>query len=421
MESTKLRIAIDCRINDPLQGIGRAVIALARALSASPMYEQEYTFVVREDVSEWIKPHIYGPCRFEAVSVPESLGSQLKSRLKAVPGLECIWKDIRSHSKRIVSVPTSDGFVESRNFDIVHFPTQQAFLTKIPSIYQPWDLQHIHFPEFFSQVEIGSREKLYRAFCKQAKYVCVQTEWGKKDLVEKLSIEPEKVKVIRWGSVFDAYQPPLSAAVAATSERLQLPKQYFVYPAVTWVHKNHEAIIRALRILKHTHNVKAYVCFSGKCTDFRRDLDRLAIECGVADQIRYLGFIPTEDLQAVYAGAIAMVFPSKFEGFGLPIVEAFQAGLPVLCSNATVLPEVAQDGALYFDPSSPEQLSEHMKSIVDDDGLRSRLIEKGKRILPDYSIGQTAAKFQFLYQQTVSDVGSVFGRICSGEMQSVNK
>src|SRR5882762_1834192 len=99
MESTKLRIAIDCRINDPLQGIGRAVIALARALSASPMYEQEYTFVVREDASEWIKPHIYGPCRFEAVPVPESLGSRLKSRLKAVPGLECIWKDIRSHSK----------------------------------------------------------------------------------------------------------------------------------------------------------------------------------------------------------------------------------------------------------------------------------------------------------------------------------
>jgi len=407
IRSTKLRIAIDCRINDPQQGVGRAVIALAGALSASSMYEQEYTFVVREDVSEWIRPHIFGPSRCETVSVPRSLRSRLKRELKAVPGVESIWNGIRSHSKRTVCVPASDGFLESRDFDIVHFPTQGAFLTKIPSIYQPWDLQHVHFPEFFSDTEIESREKLYRAFCRQAKYVCVQTEWGKNDLVESFSIEPGKVEVIRWGSVLDAYRAPSSTAIGATIEKLRLPTQFFLYPAVTWAHKNHEAIIHALRILKHVHDVKINVCFSGKWTAFRRQLDRLASKLGVADQIQYLGFISAEELQAVYACATAMVFPSKFEGFGLPILEAFHAGVPVLSSNATVLPEVAQDGALYFDPNSPEQLSQHMKGVLEDHRLRVGLIERGKQILSRYSIRQTAADFQVLYERTAGRSGSL--------------
>ena len=95
-----------------------------------------------------------------------------------------------------------------------------------------------------------------------------------------------------------------------------------------------------------------------------------------------------------------MIFPSKFEGFGLPILEAFHAGLPVLSSNATVLPEVAQDGALYFDPDSPEELSTLMKVILDSPELRKELISKGALVLSQYSFRDTAAKFQALYERT---------------------
>lgn len=400
--STTLRVAIDCRISDPRQGTGRAVIALAGALSASPGCGQEYTFVVREDMSDWIKPHIFGSCRLETVSVPISPGTRLKSKLKVLPGVRALWKRIRPYSKRIVSVPVSEGLLESLNFDVVHFPTQTALLTNIPTIYQPWDLQHIHFPQYFSEMEIKSREILYRAFCGQAKYVCVQTDWGKNDLMNRFSVGPEKVKVIRWGSDFEAHRPLLPSTVSATVAKLNLPDQFLFYPAVTWEHKNHEAIIRALRVLKDTYDIRAQVRFSGKWTPFRRNLDRLASELGVSDQIRYLGFVSPEELQAVYARATAMIFPSKFEGFGLPLLEAFHAGVPVLSSNATVLPEVAQDAALYFDPNSPEQLAEEIKRVLQNERLRFHLIEKGKEVLSRYSIKQTAAEFQSLYELTAS-------------------
>jgi glycosyltransferase involved in cell wall biosynthesis len=402
----RLKVAIDCRITDPLQGVGRAVIALAGALSASSVREQEYTFVVREDVSDWLRPHVFGSSRLETVSVPTSLRSRLKSKLRTLPGATSLWKTLRPYSKRAVSVPTSDGFLESRHFDVVHFPTQVALLTHIPSIYQPWDLQHLHLPQYFSEIEIKSRETLYRAFCRQAKYVCVQTEWGKRDLMSKLSMESEKVKVIPWGSAIEQLMPLTQSTVSATAAKLNLPEQFFFYPAVTWEHKNHQVIIRALRVLKDDHGIAVQVRFSGKATSFQRQLERLANELGVAGQIKYLGFISPEELQAVYARATAMIFPSKFEGFGLPLLEAFHAGVPVVSSNATVLPEVAQDGALYFHPNSPQELAEQMKRVLENVGLRVDLVERGRDLLSRYSIKQTVTEFQELYEQT-------FARACS--------
>jgi glycosyltransferase involved in cell wall biosynthesis len=97
-----------------------------------------------------------------------------------------------------------------------------------------------------------------------------------------------------------------------------------------------------------------------------------------------------------------MIFPSKFEGFGLPILEAFHSRLPVLSSNGSTLPEIAREGALYFDPDSPEQLSALMKTILDAPELRQELIEKGTLVLSQYSIKDTAASFQVMYAKTAS-------------------
>ena len=399
MRSNNLKIAIDCRISDPREGTGRAVMALAGALSNSSDCGQEYTFVVREDATDWIKPHIFGPCRLETTPAPKP-GNRLKSKLRVLPGVRSLYKTIRPYSKRIVPVPVSDGLLESRNFDVVHFPTQTATLTNIPSIFQPWDLQHCHFPQYFPEMEVKARETLYRAFCNRARYVCVQTEWGKNDLLRNFSIEPEKVKVIPWGSNFEEQLPPSPSIVSAAAAKLNLPDQFLFYPAVTWEHKNHAAIIQALRVLRDTHGIRPQVRFTGKCTSFRSMLDRLAGELGVANQISFLGFVSPEELQAVYARATALVFPSRFEGFGLPLLEAFHAGVPVLASNSTVLPEVGLNAALYFDPDSPEQLAQQIKLVLQSAGLRHQLIQKGKEVLSQFSIRRTAAEFQALYEVT---------------------
>ena len=391
----KLRVAIDCRITDSRQGVGTAVLALAKAFSSSNNSDQEYTFIVREKMKDWLGPYIYGPCRL--VAIPESATSKMKSKLRWLAPLRFVWHATRG---TMAYVPASDGYVESQEFDVVHFPTQIGYLTNVPSIYQPHDLQHLHYPQFFSKVAFDLREREYRAFCNQASFVCVHAEWTKQDVIRQYGIPPKKVVVIPWGSVFDPYKEPSAEETAVAIKKFSLPEHFFFYPAATWPHKNHETIIRALVILKEKYGRTPDVFFTGASTDFRPNLDRIARELVVMDRLHHLGFVTPVELQVIYRAATAMVYASKFEGFGLPILEAFQAGLPVLSSNATVLPEIAQDGALYFDPNSPAELAALMETMLDNRDLGQRLIEKGNRVLSQYSFGNTAARFQELYEMS---------------------
>jgi len=393
----KLRIAIDCRIGDSHLGIGTAVLALAKALSDSKIAEQEYTFIVREDMRDWLDPYIYGPCRL--AGIPESGLSILKKTLRGIAPLRFLWH--RAH-RTLAHVPVSDGYVESHNFDLVHFPTPLGYLTDLPSIYQPWDLQHLHYPQFFSQTEFDQRERHYRSLCERATWVCVQSEWTRRDIMERYELATERMIVIPWGSVFDAYKAPSLEAIRATAAKYRLPDQFFFYPAATWPHKNHEVIFRALHILKGDRDMAPHVYFSGSSKGHREALDKLAVELGIEEQVHFLGFLTPEELQAVFSSATAMVFASKFEGFGLPILEAFHARLPLICSNATTLPEVARDAALYFDPDSPEELASLMRSTLDTPEIRDNLIRKGTRVLSQHTIDDTAADFQALYERTAS-------------------
>jgi glycosyltransferase involved in cell wall biosynthesis len=394
--SRKIRIAIDCRIENFRQGIGVAVLALAKAFSDSPVADQEYTFIVREELQHWLTPYIYGPCRL--VGIQSSRISNAKAAFRWLKPLRFLWHKIDRTLKRI---PASDGYVESNGFDVVHFPTQAGYLTDLPSIYQPWDLQHLSYPQFFSKDAFVWRERCYRAYCDDACYVCVQTEWTRKDLLKHYGIAEDKVVVIPWGSVVDAYERPSPEVLCRTLGKCDLKGDFFFYPAVTWPHKNHEVILRALHILKSEAGIMPHVCFTGYGTDRRAELDELARSLGISVQVHFLGFLTPVDLQGIFHAATAMVFASKFEGFGLPILEAFHAQLPVICARATTLPEVADEGALYFDPDSPEELAALMKMVLASPDIREDLIEKGNRVLSRHSITGMAEKFQDLYRKTV--------------------
>jgi glycosyltransferase involved in cell wall biosynthesis len=388
----KLRVALDCRIDDPRQGVGTAVLSLAHALSQSGILDQEYIFLVHEDVKDWLVPHAFGPC--EVVGIPRSQPSPLKRLLRSIPPLRALREKL---PRKAANVPVSDGYVESHDFDVVHFPTQIGYRTALPTIYQPWDLQHLHHPEFFAASDVLNREKHYRALCDQAHCICVQTQWSKNDLVHQYKIDPERIAVIPWGSVLEAHQPPSPETVQEAVSKFGLPDKFFFYPAATWPHKNHELIIRALHTMKSVAGKAVPVYFTGSSTPYRKSLDALARQLGVANQLHYLGFIGSGELQAVYATATAMIFPSRFEGFGLPVLEAFSVRLPVLCARATVLPEVAREAALYFDPDSPAELAECMRSVLHDEGLRRDLAGKGESVLGRYSMKDTARNFQRLY------------------------
>jgi hypothetical protein len=151
-----------------------------------------------------------------------------------------------SRGRRSIHLEKSDGTIERAKVDVMHFTKPGAFLTDIPSIYQPHDLQHLHLPQFFTPWHGMDRELRYRAFCHQARMVVAMSPWGKRDLVQHYALPPEKVSVIPWGPATAAYPSPASSDLETARDKFGLPGEFVFYPAVTWQHKNHLTLLSAL-------------------------------------------------------------------------------------------------------------------------------------------------------------------------------
>ena len=300
-------------------------------------------------------------------------------------------------ARREIRVPPSDGLVEAAGIEVMHFALQHGFSTRIPSIYVPHDLQHRHHPELFTRYELRWRDAYYPFLARQAAQVVALTRSGKQDIVRRLGIDPERVRVIGWAPVLDAYPRLDERALEALRARLDLPAEYALYPAQTFRHKNHERLVEALALLRRRGLRVPLVC-SGRRGDAYPALARLVRRLGLADQVRFLGFVPPAEMQALYRFARLLVFPSLFEGFGMPIQEAFRAGVPVACSAAASLPEVAGDAAVLFDPCRVDAIADAAARVWTDRDLAAQLVQRGRRLAAGRTWVDVARSYRALYR-----------------------
>ncbi len=234
-------------------------------------------------------------------------------------------------------------------------------------------------------------------------------------------LSKEKVVVIRWGSVFDAYQPPTAEQRAAAMRKFSLDGDFFVYPAVTWPHKNHEDILRAAHLLKSRYGRTVQIIFTGAQTDYRRTLDELAGQLEVADKVRYLGFVTAEELQSIFNAATAMVFPSKFEGFR----PADSGGFPYAASGSFFECKCASGSGARCSPVFHSRLSQRARRADDADvrwisaELRvKRLVERGEAILSTFSLKDMAKSFQRLYADAAA-IAALQKQDCANDEQGL--
>ena len=297
------------------------------------------------------------------------------------------------------SLRVSDGTVERAGADLVHFPIQDAFLTELPSIYQPHDLQHLHHPEFFSAWERARRERIYRTHCERARMVVAMTSWGRRDLVESYGLPEEKVRVVPWGSVLWEYPKPSAADLERLRRALSLPDRFLLYPAQTWPHKNHERLLEALALIKRREGLAVPLVCPGKRSSHFERIERRMRELDLADTTQFPGFVSPLELRGLYELATALVFPSRFEGWGLPVCEAFSAGLPVASSSAAGLPDLVGDAGLLFDPGDPEEIARCVLRLWRDPVLRQTLAERGSARGERFSFHHTARLFRAHYRR----------------------
>jgi glycosyltransferase involved in cell wall biosynthesis len=217
------------------------------------------------------------------------------------------------------------------------------------------------------------------------------------DLVEQYGLDPDRIAVINVPPATAAYPEPSVDELEATRHRLQLPERFIYYPAQTWPHKNHRGLFRALGLLRRSGLAVPLVC-SGHPNEHQRATTRAARDAGVADLVTFAGFLPPLDVMALYRLARAIVFPSLYEGWGLPILEAFRANLPVACSSVTSLPELVGDAALVFDPHDERAIADAVHAVWADDARREILAERGRRRAECFSWDRVAMTLRAHYR-----------------------
>jgi glycosyltransferase involved in cell wall biosynthesis len=219
----------------------------------------------------------------------------------------------------------------------LHFPLTLTIPrgSGVPVATSILDLQHELFPEFFSRAERAYRRVAYRAAVRESRLVIAISEHVKETIVERLGVPPERVRAIHLGIDLERLRPG------------DEPREPFLlYPANGWPHKNHSRLLEAFALLRRERpELRLVLTGSG--------LERLP----AADGVEIRGHVPGEELLRLYRTASALVFPSLYEGFGLPPLEAMASGCPVASSDAGALPEVLGEAPAYFDPTDPDSIA----------------------------------------------------------------
>ena len=382
-------------------GAESALIGLVHALGQLKDGQEEYIIIGPWQDFEWLKPYV-GPNQ-RIVRGPKTLESSLgrilgplrplaaKSRNMAAQllGVSRIWPE----------VPVSNGFYESLGCHVIHFPYQEFAVCALPSIFNPHDLQHLHYPQFFTPSIIAWRETIYPAGCHFAHTVVAGSQWVKQDIVEHYRVYPDKIQIIPWAPPTQAYSEPKPETAGTMKEKYQLNLPFALYPSMTWEHKNHIRLLEAMALLRNRDGLKINLVCTGHKNNFWPHIEKRLLELNLQDQVEFLGLVPPQNLRALYRLAQFVVIPTLFEAASGPLFEAWQEDTPVTCSTVTSLPEQAGNAALLFDPLSVDAIAEAVAQMATKPELREGLKQRGTRRLQDFSWERTAKAYRAVYRR----------------------
>ncbi|MGC4057579.1 MAG: glycosyltransferase family 1 protein [Chitinophagaceae bacterium] len=228
--------------------------------------------------------------------------------------------------------------------------------------------QEFHFPEFFTPEQRIQRAIDNHRNLSRADTVFVSFRHVKDDLLRYFRLPSEKVTVLplplRHMWIFDVKEEDVSRA--GYEQQYTFPG-FFLYPAATWKHKNHAALIRAIAMLKKEHSFAVYLYCTGHITDYGRDeLLPMAEAAGVADRIKFLGSVSNDQLYWLYKHAHCVIVPSLYEAGSFPVIEAIYLDTPVLCSDVTSLPDTIDMPDVVFNPEDPKAIAALMLRMSTD-------------------------------------------------------
>lgn len=258
------------------------------------------------------------------------------------------------------------------------------------------DIAFDHFPD---HVGFTTRKYLHHyspLFAKRADRIATVSEFSKQDIIKTYGIAPEKIDVVYNGAK-ENYKPHSASEIKSVLEKFGLSNPYFIYAGAIQPRKNVANLLLAFEEFKKKKPGKIQLVIAGRKAWQFEDVMQTHQRMQFKDDVKFTGHLSTDELSKLISGAHAMVYVSRFEGFGIPLIEAMNCGTPVITSNVSSMPEVAGDAALLVDPDSVNEIAKAMGKISGNESLRKNLIAKGNLQKQKFSWDKTA---DLLWQST---------------------
>jgi glycosyltransferase involved in cell wall biosynthesis len=314
------------------------------------------------------------------------------------------WVPARFSSRRVSTNPfVRLGFELSRNLrqdrpDLLHVQYTAPLACPVPVVVSVHDVSFLEHPEFFPRYRaLQLRWSVSRTIRSAAKILTL-SDFSREAIQRAYSVDPDDIVVASLAAGLDFRPLHIDNAVDAVRSRFQLPAPFILSVGDLQPRKNQIGLIHAFaELVKNYPQLRHRLVLAGKETWFAPKVRQAARESGVGDRIRFLGFVTDKDLLYLYNACDLFVFPSFYEGFGLPILEAMACGRAVTCSNTSAMPEVADGAAILFDPYSSSEMTRAMADLLRDAELRARMERLGQQRAAHFSWQQSARKTLEVY------------------------
>ncbi len=298
-----------------------------------------------------------------------------------------------------------------RSPDVLFVPAHVVPLAHPPaSVVTIHDLGYLAFPQAHTARRRLELELTTRWSLRAARLTIAISQATKDDLVRHYGADPARVRVVHHG-LGESFQPVESPlAIAAAREHHDIAQRYLLYVGTVQPRKNLERLIDAFALVANRPELTGVqLVIAGGRGWLSENIERRAADLGLAKRVRLCGYLPDADLPALLSGALAFVFPSLYEGFGMPVLEAMACGAPVLTSNTSSLPEVAGDAALLVDPSNTEEIAAGITRIASDGGLRGRLYARGLARAASFTWDRCARETLAVLKESAEAIGQKIG------------
>lgn len=353
-------------------------------------------------------PHVYVTQLAQALAprlgerlrcIASRFAAPLSARRTAGDRLRTLGRDVWWHQLGVTLAARHAGA------DLLHLPTGLGPVRPaMPTVVTIHDVIALRFPKYFRAWSRTYARVVLPRLARAAQAVITVSNASKQDIVESLGVAEQRVTVVPNG-IDPAFAPlpPESDTAREVRNRLRLPRDFVLTVGAIEPRKNLPRVLEAIhRLRSRPATADVRLVHAGPEGWLADDVPRAIQDLNLSDAVRFLGFVPLEDLAALYSLARVCVYPSLYEGFGLPVAEAMACGCPVVTSNVSSLPEVAGDAALLVDPASVDEIADGIAALWSQEERRLALAARGIERARAFTWERTARETAAVYDAVLS-------------------